>query len=67
MKTLVAVIIVSLLCLGTKPENCNETVEILKQRIQVQQITNNTQKEMIRKRDSIIYVQDSLIVKLQSR
>ena len=53
-----------------KPEvkpNCNETVEILKQRIEVQQMTNNTQKEMIRKRDSIIYVQDSTIVKLYSK
>ena len=47
--------------------NCDETVEILKQRITVQQMTNNIQKEMIQKRDSIIYAQDSIIVKLQSR
>ena len=47
--------------------NCEETVEILKQRITVQQLRNNTQREMIRNMDSIITVQDSLIVSLKIR
>lgn len=45
--------------------SCDETITVLKQTIDVKNITNQTLKEMIRKRDSIIYVQDSTIVALK--
>lgn len=61
------ILFLMLLC-SSKPaeQSCKETVEVLRQTIQVKEISNRTLREMVRKRDSIIYHQDSLIVVLEN-
>lgn len=49
-----------------KEKDCKKMIETLKQTIQVKEISNQTLREMVRKRDSIIYVQDSVIIMLKN-
>lgn len=72
MKHWLFILVVELLfipvALTVEPEpSCEQTVEILKQTIEVKEITNKTLKALLDKKDSIIFAQDSTIVKLQSK
>lgn len=74
MFTIPMMLLFNISCAQKKPkEDCSdeieilrETIEILKQSVEIDRLTSKLQRKELRRRDSIITIQDSLLVRFRN-